>query len=76
MQFHCAHVYLQLLPCCCCPKISHLTRGVSPKMIMDTAKRFDTAIDKLFAGYFKIKVESNRYVADIDPKAPLGIVIW
>ena len=40
--------------------------------MMDTAKLFDKAIDKIFAAYFKLNFESNRSIADIDPKVPLG----
>ena len=72
LAFPYAHVYLQLLRWCCCPKISHLTRGLSPKLMMDTAKLFDKAIDKNFAAYFKLKFESNRSIADINPQVPLG----
>lgn len=50
MQFPYAHLYdaslVSRLQHCCCPTLSHLTRGLSPKVIMDTAKSFDTAIDK------------------------------
>ena len=39
--------------------------------MMDTAKLFDKAIDKNIAAYFKLKFESNRSIADIDPQVPL-----
>ena len=61
LQIQYTHVYLQLLRCCSggCPKISHLTRGLSQNLMMDIAKLFDKVIDKNFAAYFKLKFESN-----------------
>ena len=48
LKFQYAYFYLQLRRWCCCPKISHLTRGrLSPKLMMDTAKLFDKAIDRI-----------------------------